>query len=42
MLAAARQSVRLSPVHRAAAGIGRKLLLAPSEFAATIGLDQPH
>jgi hypothetical protein len=41
MLAAARQSVRLSPVHRAAAGIGRKLLLAPSEFAATIGLDQP-
>jgi hypothetical protein len=39
MLAAARQSVRLSAVHRAAAGIGRKILLAPSESAATIGLD---
>jgi hypothetical protein len=39
MLAAARPSVRLSPVHRAAAGIGRKLLLAPAESAATIGLD---
>jgi hypothetical protein len=39
MLAAARPSVRLSPVHRAAAGIGRKLLLAPADSAATIGLD---
>ncbi len=39
MLAAARLSVRLSAVHRAAAGIGRKVLRAPLESAAAIGLD---
>jgi hypothetical protein len=38
MLAAARQSVRLSAVHRAAAGIGRAIMRAPSESAAAIGL----
>jgi hypothetical protein len=38
MLAAARQSVRLSAVHRAAAGIGRTLMRDPAASAATIGL----
>jgi hypothetical protein len=38
LLATARQSVRLNAVHRAAAGIGRAIMRAPSESAATIGL----
>ncbi len=38
MLAAARQSMQLSAVHRAAAGIGRAIMRAPSESAAAIGL----
>jgi hypothetical protein len=38
MLAASRDAVRLSAVQRAAAGIGRTILLAPDEAAATIGL----
>jgi hypothetical protein len=42
MLAAARRSPRLSAVDRAAAGIGRTILLAPADFAGTLGLgDQP-
>jgi hypothetical protein len=39
LLAAARQSVRPSAVHRAAAGIGRAVMHAPAESAVTIGLD---
>ncbi len=38
MLAAARGSVRLGAIYRAAAGIGRTVLRAPAESAATIGL----
>jgi hypothetical protein len=39
LLAAARQSARLSALHRAAAGIGRAIMCAPAESARTIGLD---
>jgi hypothetical protein len=39
MLAIARRSARLRAVDRAAAGIGRAILLAPGDFAATLGLD---
>jgi hypothetical protein len=38
MLAAARQSVRLGALHRAAAGIGRAIMCAPAESADAIGL----
>lgn len=39
MLAGAANSNRLSSVNKAAAGIGRTLLLAPDDFASTLGLD---
>ncbi|PRY11500.1 class V lanthionine synthetase subunit LxmK [Kineococcus rhizosphaerae] len=39
MLAAAAKANRLSPVTRAAAGIGRGLLISPAEFTSTLGLD---
>jgi hypothetical protein len=39
MIAHAVHSVRLSPAHRAAAGIGRTILLAPGDFTATLGLE---
>lgn len=38
MLAAAGRSVRLSALHRAAAGIGRAIMCAPAESAEAIGL----
>ena len=38
MLASARHSVRLSAIQRAAAGIGRGMMTAPADAAATIGL----
>ncbi|MGU3437422.1 class V lanthionine synthetase subunit LxmK [Actinomycetes bacterium M1A6_2h] len=38
MLAGAAKSSRLSAVSKAAAGIGRTLLLSPAEFAGTLGL----
>jgi hypothetical protein len=37
-LAVASQSGRLSPVHLAAAGVGRQALLTPERYAATVGL----
>lgn len=39
MIAHAVSSVRLSPVHRASAGIGRTILLSPADFTATLGLE---
>lgn len=39
LLAGAANSTRLQPVQRAAAGVGRNVLLAPDAFAATLGLD---
>jgi hypothetical protein len=39
MLAIARRSARLRAVDRAAAGIGRAILLTPGDFATTLGLD---
>lgn len=39
MLAGAANSNRLSAVNKAAAGIGRTLLLAPEKFSSTLGLD---
>ncbi|OIJ99091.1 class V lanthionine synthetase subunit LxmK [Streptomyces monashensis] len=39
MIAHAVAAVRLSPAHRAAAGIGRTILLSPSDFTATLGLE---
>lgn len=39
MLAGAANSNRLSAISKAAAGIGRTLLLAPEEFTSTLGLD---
>jgi hypothetical protein len=38
MLASARRSSRLGALERAAAGIGRSVLLAPADYAATLGL----
>lgn len=38
MLAAARRAPRLSGLDRAAAGIGRMILLSPAEFTGTLGL----
>lgn len=40
MLASAGHTSRLSPINKAAAGVGRMLLLAPADFASTIGLVQ--
>ncbi|MBM7167703.1 class IV lanthionine synthetase subunit LxmK [Streptomyces sp. G44] len=39
MLAASENSVRLSPVNKAAAGIGRTVLLSPAEFTTSLGLE---
>lgn len=39
MITHAVSSVRLSPVHRASAGIGRTILLSPADFTATLGLE---
>ncbi|WP_431954626.1 class V lanthionine synthetase subunit LxmK [Actinacidiphila sp. bgisy167] len=39
MLAAAQSSARLSPINKAAAGIGRTVLLSPAEFTTTLGLE---
>lgn len=39
MLAVARRTARLRALDRAAAGIGRTILLAPAEYASTLGLD---
>jgi aminoglycoside phosphotransferase (APT) family kinase protein len=39
MLAAAESSARLSPINKAAAGIGRTVLLSPGEFTTTLGLE---
>ncbi|MET9535789.1 class V lanthionine synthetase subunit LxmK [Streptomyces sp. NPDC006649] len=39
MIAHSMNSVRLSAVHRASAGIGRTILLSPTDFTATLGLE---
>ncbi|MFD9725792.1 class V lanthionine synthetase subunit LxmK [Streptomyces sp. NPDC059072] len=39
MLATASSSTRLSPVSKAAAGIGRTVLLSPAEFTSSLGLE---
>ncbi|MBP0452198.1 MULTISPECIES: class V lanthionine synthetase subunit LxmK [unclassified Kitasatospora] len=39
MLATAGSATRLSPVTRAAAGIGRTVLLSPAEFTSSLGLE---
>ena len=39
MLAAAEGAVRLSPISKAAAGIGRTVLLSPAEFTSSLGLE---
>ncbi|MFJ4842525.1 class V lanthionine synthetase subunit LxmK [Streptomyces sp. NPDC088746] len=39
MLAAAESSARLSPINKAAAGIGRTVLLSPGEFTTSLGLE---
>ncbi|MFG2986781.1 class V lanthionine synthetase subunit LxmK [Streptomyces sp. NPDC048258] len=39
MLATAGSSTRLSPVSKAAAGIGRTVLLSPAEFTSSLGLE---
>ncbi|MEU6667473.1 class V lanthionine synthetase subunit LxmK [Streptomyces sp. NPDC046727] len=41
LLAGASQSARLRAVDRAAAGIGRRILLGPERFAASLGLEEP-
>ncbi|HEX2904301.1 MAG TPA: class V lanthionine synthetase subunit LxmK [Jatrophihabitans sp.] len=41
MLASAATTQRLSPTTKAAAGIGRTLLLNPDDFASTLGLELP-
>ncbi|MEU2856456.1 class V lanthionine synthetase subunit LxmK [Streptomyces syringium] len=39
MLAATANSVRLSPINKAAAGIGRTVLLSPADFTSSLGLE---
>ena len=41
MLASAATAHRLAPTTKAAAGIGRTLLLNPGDFASTLGLELP-